>query len=118
MVGCVATLNQFIFRLGEKGMPLYKLLKKGNKISWTTEAQEVVDRIKAFLTSPPVMVTSKLGEALLLYITTTTQVVITTFVIERANEGNLLKVQRPIYFINEALTESKARYLKSKKCSM
>lgn len=66
---------------------------------------------------PPVMVTSKLGEALLLYITATTQVVSTTFVIERENEGNVLKVQRPIYFINEVLTESKVWYLESKSCS-
>jgi hypothetical protein len=63
------------------------------------------------------MVISKLGEVLLLYITATTQVASTTFVTERENEGNVLKVQRPIYFINEVLTESKARYLKSKSCS-
>ena len=28
LTGCLATLSRFISRLGERGMPLYKLLKK------------------------------------------------------------------------------------------
>jgi ribonuclease HI len=63
-----------------------------------------------FLTSPPVLVTPNLGEALLLYVATTTQVVSTTLVVERESEGQILKVYRPIYFICEVLAESKARY--------
>jgi hypothetical protein len=31
LTGCMATLSRFISRLGEKGMPFYKLLKKVNK---------------------------------------------------------------------------------------
>lgn len=31
-------------------------------------------------------------------------------VVERADEGHILKVQRTIYFISEVLTESKTRY--------
>jgi hypothetical protein len=53
-------------------MPLYKLLKKGDRFAWTSEAQEVLDRIKAFLTSPPVLVAPDLGEALLLYVASAT----------------------------------------------
>ena len=28
LIGCLAALSQFISRLGKRGMPLYKLLKK------------------------------------------------------------------------------------------
>ena len=28
LTGCLAALSQFIYRLDERGMPLYKLLKK------------------------------------------------------------------------------------------
>ena len=31
-------------------------------------------------------------------------------VVERAEEGHALKVQRPVYFVSEVLSESKARY--------
>ena len=39
LTGCLATLSQFISRLGERGMPLYKLLKKMDTFVWTKEEQ-------------------------------------------------------------------------------
>jgi hypothetical protein len=50
VLGCLAALNRFISRLGEKGLPLYRLLKKHEWFSWTVEAQEALDKLKA--TSP------------------------------------------------------------------
>ena len=38
MVGCVAALSRFVSKLGERGMLLYKLLRKGDHFSWTSEA--------------------------------------------------------------------------------
>jgi hypothetical protein len=37
LTACMAALSRFISRLGEKGMPFYKLLKKVDKFQWTTE---------------------------------------------------------------------------------
>jgi hypothetical protein len=51
LTGCMAALRRFISRLGEKGMPSYKLLKKVDKFQWTTEAQEALDALKKFLTT-------------------------------------------------------------------
>jgi len=31
LAGCVAAISRFMSRLGEKALPLYKLLKKGDK---------------------------------------------------------------------------------------
>jgi hypothetical protein len=42
-LGCLAALSRFISRLGEKGQPLYLLLKKHERFSWTTEAQDALD---------------------------------------------------------------------------
>ena len=50
------------------------------------------------------------GEPLLLYIAATTQVVSATLVVECHEDGHVLKVQRPMYFISEVLTDSKTRY--------
>ena len=36
--GCLAALSRFISRLGERGIPLYKLLKKTDAFVWTKEA--------------------------------------------------------------------------------
>jgi hypothetical protein len=38
VLGCLAALSRFISRLGEKGLPLYRLLKKHERFSWTVEA--------------------------------------------------------------------------------
>jgi hypothetical protein len=46
VLGCLATLSRFISRLGEKGLPLYRLLKKHERFSWTVEAQEALDKLK------------------------------------------------------------------------
>jgi hypothetical protein len=43
LVGCDVALRQFVSRLGAKGMPLYKLLRKSDHLSWTTEAQEALN---------------------------------------------------------------------------
>jgi hypothetical protein len=48
-------LSRFISRLSEKGLPLYRLLKKHERFSWTVEAQEVLDKLKATLAHVPIL---------------------------------------------------------------
>jgi hypothetical protein len=50
------------------------------------------------------------GEALLIYVAATTQVISIAIVVERREEGHALLVQRPVYFISEVLSETKIRY--------
>jgi hypothetical protein len=38
LTGCLAAANRFISRLGEKALPLYKLMKKSDEFVWTDEA--------------------------------------------------------------------------------
>jgi len=59
---------------------------------------------------PPVLTAPENGKVLLLYIATTTNVVSTVLVVERDEPGLVYKVQRPVYFISEVLSESKVRY--------
>jgi ribonuclease HI len=116
LTGCMAALSRFISRLGEKGLPFYKLLKKVDKFQWTSEAQEALDALKKFLTTPPVLkpprraTSTQPAEDLLLYISCTTHVVSTALVVERAEEGHTYPVQHPVYFISEVLGPSKKKY--------
>jgi len=110
VTGCLAALSRFISRLGEKVLPLYRLLKKVERFSWTPEAEEALERLKKTLTSAPVLVQPQPAEPLLLYVASTTQVVTAAVVVERQEEGHTLPVQRPVYFVNEVLSETKARY--------
>jgi hypothetical protein len=107
---CLAALSHFISRLGEKGLPLYRLLKKHERFFWTAEDQEGLNKLKVTLTHAPILTPPQDGRPLYLYVATTTQVVSAVIVVERTEEGHALPVQRPVYYISEVLTEMKARY--------
>ena len=91
-------------------LPLYQLLKKAERFSWTPEAKEALDNLKKTLTTTPILVPPQPAEPLLLYVAATTQVVNAAVVVERPEEGHALPVQRPVYFISEVLSETKVRY--------
>src|SRR5437773_1522823 len=110
LTGCMAAPSYFVSHLGEQAMPFYKLLKKQDKFQWTPEAQQAFDKLKEFLTKPPVLVPPMPEEPLLLYIVATSQVVSMAIVVERQEEGHIQKVQHPVYFVSEVLNESKIRY--------
>ena len=59
LTSCLAALSRFISRLGERGMPLYKLLKKTDAFVWTEEAQQALESLKASLTSALILITPK-----------------------------------------------------------
>ena len=77
---------------------------------WTKKAQQALESLKASLTSAPILVAPEQGEPLLLYIAASNHVVSATLVVEREEPGHHLKVQRPIYFIGEVLTDAKVWY--------
>jgi hypothetical protein len=87
VTSCLAALSRFIVRLGERSLPLYKLMKKSNHFTWTPEAQEALDSLKNMLKSPPILTAPTPEEPMLLYISATTQLVSATLVVEREELG-------------------------------
>jgi hypothetical protein len=56
VTGCLAALSRFISRLGERGLPLYRLLRKAECFIWTPEAEEALGNLKTLLTNAPILV--------------------------------------------------------------
>jgi ribonuclease HI len=110
LTGCMVPLNRFISKLGERGLPFFKLIKHQEKFMWTQEEDQALAQLKEFLSKPPVLTAPRKKEQLLLYLTATTHAVSTAIVVERKEDGHAYPVQRPVYFINEVLSESKAHY--------
>jgi hypothetical protein len=72
-MGFLTALSHFVARMGERELPLYKLLKSLiPSDGWTTLEP---------------------GETLLLYITATTQVISTALVVEREEPGHVYKIR-------------------------
>jgi hypothetical protein len=66
VTGYLAALSRFIARLGERSLPLYKLVKKSDHFTWTPEAQEALDSLKNMLKSPPILTAPTPEEPMLL----------------------------------------------------
>src|SRR6266540_2397067 len=93
LTGCMAALGRFICRLGEKGLPLFKLLKKADRFEWNPEAERALEDLKVYLSSPPVLTAPLSEEPLLLYVAATPAVVSAVLVTERDREDR--KVPEP-----------------------
>jgi hypothetical protein len=87
LTGMMAALGRFISKLGEKGLPFFKLLKKVDKFVWDDEAQKVFEALKESLTMTPIMTPPIPKETLVLYLSATTNMVSTVLVAEREEEG-------------------------------
>jgi len=92
VTGCLAALSRFISRLEEKALPLYRLLKKAERFTWTVVAEEALDKLKRMLTTALILVPPRPAEPLLLYVAAMTQVVSAARVVERSEEGHALPI--------------------------
>src|ERR1043165_3472478 len=89
----LAALSHFISRLGERTLPFYQLLRKGEKFEWTEEARQAFADLKKTLSTPPILAVPKEREKLYLYIAARNSVVSTALVVERREEGKVQSIQ-------------------------
>ena len=82
LTGCMGALSRFISRLGEKALPLYRLLRCTDHFKWTDAATAGLEEIKVLLASNPILAAPSVGEHILLYISATHQVVSAVPVVE------------------------------------
>lgn len=105
LAGCVAALSRFISRLGEKSLPLYRLLHCTDQFVWTDAATAGLEEIKTLLASNPILPAPNVGELMLLFILATHQVVL---IIERDEEGHKFPLQKLVYYVSTVLTPCKS----------
>jgi hypothetical protein len=67
------------------------------------------------LKSPPILTAPTPKEPMLLYISATTHVVSAALVVEQEEPGRSQKVQQPVYFVSEVLSDSKTCYSQMQK---
>ena len=106
----MAALSRFISRLGEKALPLYRLLRQTDHFKWTDTATAGLEEIKTLLASNPILAAPNSGEPMLLYISATHQVVSAVLVVEREQDGHKFPLQKPVYYVSMVLTPCKSRY--------
>ena len=90
LYGKVAALNGFVLRAMNKCLPFFRILKKS--FEWITECQQAFEDLKAYLSFPPLLSPSKLGEELFLYLAVSPATVNGALVKEKNG------VQKTVYF--------------------
>src|ERR1044072_2839928 len=110
LAGRLAALSRFISRLGERTLPFYQLLRKGEKFEWTEEARQAFADLKKTLSTPPILAVPKEREKLYLYVAARHSVVSTALVVEHTEEGKAQSIHRPIYYLSMLLTKSQQQY--------
>ena len=91
--GCLASLSQFVSRLGEKALPLYQLMKKTDKFTSTAQADTAFHDLKRMLSMAPVLATPAEKEPMMLYIAATNRVISVVLPVEPHEEGEAQPVQ-------------------------
>src|SRR3954469_2901742 len=84
LTGRLAAPSRFISRLGERTLPFYQLLRKGEKIEGSEEARNAFADLKKTLSTPPILAVPKDQGKLYLYIAARSSVVSTTLIVKRA----------------------------------
>jgi hypothetical protein len=105
----MAALSRFISKLGERGIPFYKLLRKADGFQWDDQAAATFIELKQYLKSLPTLVPPKPDDVLLLYVAAIDTVVSTANVVERPEATTEVKEQL-VYFISEILKDAHTRY--------
>ena len=100
--GKIATLNKFVSKATDKCLPFFRTLRKS--FEWTDECQKAFEELKKYLSSPPLLNPSKLGEELYLYLAILRATVSAPLV--REEDG----CKKPVYFISRAFQRAKERY--------
>jgi hypothetical protein len=82
LTGMMAALSRFIFKLGERGIPFYKLLRKTDGFQWDDQATTTFIELKQYLKSLSTLVPPKSDDVLLLYDAATDTVINTVITVE------------------------------------
>ena len=98
----VAALNRFVLRATDKCLPFFRMLKKS--FEWTTKCQQAFEKLKTYLSSPPLLSPSQSKEELFLYLAVSSATINAALVKEED------KVQKPVHYASRALRGAEERY--------
>jgi len=104
LIGRVTAISPFLPKLAEQTRPIVQLLKKSAWFTWTDDYEQIFQKLKTTLTSPPILHKPDTRQPLLVYITTTDHIVSAALV------QNIEGTQHPVYFVSRTQQDPKIRY--------
>ena len=105
LIGMTAALNRFISRLTDRCRPFFQLLNKWKGFECIKECASAFQRLKEYLSRPPIMSRPEMDEVLFAYIAMAPYAI--SLVPIQVDNG----VHMPVCYVNKSLHETEVRYL-------
>ena len=105
-MGRLNYITRFISQMTTKCDPIFKMFRKHNSGQWDEECQVAFDKVKEYLTNPPVLVPPISGKPLILYL----------MVYERSmgcvlgQHDETGRKEQAIYYLSKKFTNYEAKY--------
>ena len=105
LTGMATALNRFISKSVEKFQPFFDQIKKGKNFAWSEESDQAFERLKKYLSAPPLLFSAREGEPLYIYLAATDKAVSAAIIRDDSGE------QRPVYYTSKTMNGAEIRYL-------
>ena len=101
LTGHLAALGPFIARFTDKLKPFFLTLKWANMTGWTSNYEQAFEKIKRYLTQPPILSNPQPGEQLYTYLAVSDCAI--NYILFRCVKEN---EQRPFYYESKAMIDA------------
>ena len=101
----LASLGRFISRFTDRLKPFFTTLRGANRAEWNEECGRAFVAIKQYLTEPPILVRSKTGDTLYLYLIAS-DIAVNVALFKECGDAKL----RPVFFVSKSLINEETRY--------
>ena len=107
LTGRIVALSRFLSRASDKCQPFFQVLKKA--FQWDANCEEAFSALKAYLSSPPILVSPSEGELLTMYLA------VSDFSANAVLVRDKDRVQHLVYYCSRALRGAEERYPRMEK---
>ncbi|RVW64169.1 Retrovirus-related Pol polyprotein from transposon 17.6 [Vitis vinifera] len=107
LIGKIVALGRFIARFTDELRPFFLVLRKVDTIGWTDSCQSAFEKIKHYLTQPPILSSPLPGEKLYMYLVVSDWAISAVLFYYPTH-----REQKPIYYVSRALVDAETRYSK------
>jgi hypothetical protein len=104
-LGKINFLRRFVCNFAELVKHITTMLRKENKVKWTTESRESFNQIKRALTEAPVLISPDYSKDFLIFSFSSFDIV-AVVLLQKNTEG----LEQPISFFSRALRDAKIKY--------
>ncbi|CAL0323819.1 unnamed protein product [Lupinus luteus] len=105
-LGRLNYISRFISQLTSTCEPIFKLLRKNHAVKWNEDCQSAFEKIKQYLTEPPILMPPVPGRPLILYLTVLDE----SMGCVLGQHGDCGRKEQTIYYLSKKFTACEIKY--------